>query len=93
MNERIERTEAGIDSLRSRMDADARFRRAMSGYDPRDVQAYVENVKRIFAQQTKAAKQEQDDLLAQLPGPHHGGPDAAGRRHLISTTVSQISAL
>ncbi len=61
-----ERTEAGIDSLRSRMDADARFRRAMSGYDPRDVQAYVENVKRIFAQQTKAAKQEQDDLLAQL---------------------------
>lgn len=66
MNERIERTEAGIDSLRSRMDADARFRRAMSGYDPRDVQAYVENVKRIFAQQTKAAKQEQDDLLAQL---------------------------
>jgi hypothetical protein len=66
MNERIERTEAGIDSLRSRMDADARFRRVMSGYDPRDVQAYVENVKRIFAQQTKAAKQEQDNLLAQL---------------------------
>jgi len=48
------------------MDADARFRRAMSGYDPRDVQAYVENVKRILAQQTKAAKQEQEDLLAQL---------------------------
>lgn len=66
MNERIERTEAGIDSLRSRMDADARFRRTMSGYDPRDVQAYVENVKRVFAQQTKAAKQEQDDLLTQL---------------------------
>lgn len=66
MSERIERTEVGIDSLRSRMDADARFRRVMSGYDPRDVQAYVENVKRIFAQQSKAAKQEQDDLLAQL---------------------------
>lgn len=48
------------------MDADARFRRAVSGYDPRDVQAYVENVKRILAQQTKAAKQEQEDLLAQL---------------------------
>ncbi|PKM39287.1 MAG: hypothetical protein CVV04_11255 [Firmicutes bacterium HGW-Firmicutes-9] len=66
MKERLERNEAGIDSLRSRMDADARFRRAMSGYDPRDVQAYVENVKRILAQQTKAAKQEQEDLLAQL---------------------------
>ncbi|MBA4347367.1 MAG: hypothetical protein C0413_00740 [Clostridiales bacterium] len=66
MNERMERTEIGIDSLRSRMDADARFRRSMSGYDPRDVRAYVENVKRIFAQQTKAAKQEQEALLAQL---------------------------
>jgi len=66
MNERIERNEEGIDSLRSRMDADARFRRSLSGYDPQDVRAYVENVKRIFAQQTKAAKLEQDQLLAQL---------------------------
>jgi len=66
MNERIERNEEGIDSLRSRMDADARFRRSFSGYDPQDVRAYVENVKRIFAQQTKAAKLEQDQLLAQL---------------------------
>ncbi|MEN6637003.1 MAG: hypothetical protein ABFC56_14205 [Clostridiaceae bacterium] len=66
MSERIERTEEGIDSLRNRMDADARFRRSLSGYDPQDVRAYVENVKRIFAQQTKAAKQEQEDLIAQL---------------------------
>jgi hypothetical protein len=66
MSERIERTEEGIDSLRSRMDADARFRRSLSGYDPQDVRAYVENVKRIFAQQTRAAKQEQEDLIAQL---------------------------
>ena len=66
MSERIERTEEGIDSLRNRMDADARFRRSLSGYDPQDVRAYVENVKRIFAQQTRAAKQEQEDLLAQL---------------------------
>jgi len=66
MNEPIERTEEGIDSLRSRMDADARFRRSLSGYDPQDVRAYVENVKRIFAQQSRAAKQEQEDLIAQL---------------------------
>ena len=66
MSERIERNEEGIDSLRNRMDADARFRRSLSGYDPQDVRAYVENVKRIFAQQTRAAKQEQEDLLAQL---------------------------
>ncbi len=66
MSESIERTEEGIDSLRNRMDADARFRRSLSGYDPQDVRAYVENVKRIFAQQTKAAKQEQEDLIAQL---------------------------
>ena len=66
MNERIERNEGGIDSLRSRMDADARFRRSLSGYDPQDVRAYVENVKRIFAQQTQAAKLEQEQLLAQL---------------------------
>lgn len=66
MNERIERNEEGIDSLRNRMDADARFRRSLSGYDPQDVRAYVENVKRIFAQQAIAAKQEQEDLIAQL---------------------------
>ncbi len=66
MNEAIERNAEGIDSLRSRMDADARFRRSLSGYDPQDVRAYVENVKRIFAQQTRAAKQEQEDLIAQL---------------------------
>ena len=66
MNEQIERNAEGIDSLRSRMDADARFRRTLSGYDPQDVRAYVENVKRIFVQQTRAAKQEQEDLIAQL---------------------------
>ena len=66
MNEPIERSAEGIDSLRSRMDADARFRRSLSGYDPQDVRAYVENVKRIFAQQARVAKQEQEDLIAQL---------------------------
>jgi hypothetical protein len=66
MNEPIERKGEGIESLRSRMDADARFRRTLSGYDPQDVRAYVENVKRIFAQQAKAAKQEQEDLIALL---------------------------
>lgn len=66
MNEAIEQNGEGIDSLRSRMDADARFRRTLSGYDPQDVRAYVENVKRIFAQQARAAKQEQEDLIAQL---------------------------
>lgn len=58
--------EKGIDSLRSQMDADARFRRALSGYDPHDVRMYVENVKRVFAQQAKAAKQEQEYLIIQL---------------------------
>lgn len=66
MNDRFEREEEGIDSLRSRMDADARFRRSLSGYDPQDVRNYVDNVKRIFAQQAMAAKREQEDLIAQL---------------------------
>ena len=66
MNETIERNAEGIDSLRSRMDADARFRRSLSGYDPQDVRNYVDNVKRIFAQQAMAAKREQEDLIAQL---------------------------
>ena len=66
MDERLDRNERGIDSLRSRMDSDARFRRAISGYDPQDVRAYVENVKRIFSQQAMAAKQEQEYLIAQL---------------------------
>ena len=66
MNEPNERSVEGIESLRNRMDSDARFRRALSGYDPQDVRAYVENVKRIFAQQAKAAKLEQENLIAQL---------------------------
>ena len=66
MDERLEQSERGIEYLRSRMDADARFRRAISGYDPQDVRAYVENVKRIFSQQAMAAKQEQEYLIAQL---------------------------
>ena len=66
MNDRFEREEEGIDSLRSRMDADARFRRSLSGYDPQDVRNYVDNVKRIFTQQAMAAKREQEDLIAQL---------------------------
>jgi cell division septum initiation protein DivIVA len=66
MNDRFEREEEGIDSLRSRMDADARFRRSLSGYDPQDVRNYVDNVKRIFVQQAMAAKREQEDLIAQL---------------------------
>ena len=66
MDERLDQSERGIDSLRSRMDADARFRRAISGYDPQDVRAYVENVKRIFSQQAMAAKQEQEYLISQL---------------------------
>ena len=66
MSERFEREDEGIDTLRSRMEADARFRRALSGYDPQDVHNYVDNVKRIFAQQARAAKREQEDLIAQL---------------------------
>ena len=66
MDERLDPSERGIDTLRSRMDADARFRRAISGYDPQDVRAYVENVKRIFSQQAMASKQEQEYLIAQL---------------------------
>lgn len=66
MSERFEREDEGIDTLRSRMEADARFRRTLSGYDPQDVHNYVDNVKRIFAQQARAAKQEQEDLIAQL---------------------------
>ena len=66
MNDRFEREEEGIDTLRSRMEADARFRRTLSGYDPQDVHNYVDNVKRIFAQQARAAKREQEDLIAQL---------------------------
>ncbi len=66
MSERFEREDEGIDTLRSRMEADARFRRTLSGYDPQDVHNYVDNVKRIFAQQARAAKREQEDLIAQL---------------------------
>ena len=56
----------GVDELRSRMDADARFHRVISGYDPGEVCAYVEEVRRVFFKQAKLAKQEQESLLSQL---------------------------
>lgn len=66
MSERADRREDGVESLRSRMDADARFRRVLSGYDPDEVRAYAEDVKRVFTQQAKAAKHEQETLISEL---------------------------
>ena len=66
MSERGDRREDGVESLRSRMDADARFRRVLSGYDPDEVRAYTEDVKRVFTQQAKAAKREQETLISEL---------------------------
>jgi len=66
MNDRQDQREPGVDALRSRMDADARFHRVLSGYDPDEVRAYLEDIKRVFSQQAKAAKQEQESLIAEL---------------------------
>ena len=66
MNDRQDQREPGVDALRSRMDADARFHRVLSGYDPDEVRAYLEDSKRVFSQQAKAAKQEQENLIAAL---------------------------
>lgn len=66
MSERIERGEEGVEALRSRMDADARFHRVLSGYDPDEVRAFLEEMKHVFARQTKAAKREQETLIAEL---------------------------
>jgi chromosome segregation ATPase len=59
-------TDSEVDSLRSRMDADARFHRVISGYDPDEVRSYLENIKYVFAQQAKASKQQQETLIADL---------------------------
>ncbi len=66
MSERADHRDDGVESLRSRMDADARFRRVLSGYDPDEVRAYAEDVKRVFTQQAKAAKHEQETLISEL---------------------------
>lgn len=66
MSELFEKREEGVDTLRCRMEADARFKRVFSGYDPNEVRAYVEHVKEVFAQQTKAAKQEQESLIFEM---------------------------
>ena len=66
MSERADHREDGVESLRSRMDADARFRRVLSGYDPDEVRAYAEDVKRVFTQQARAAKHEQETLISEL---------------------------
>lgn len=56
----------GVDALRSRMDADARFHRVLHGYDPDEVRECLDEMKMASAQQTKAAKAEQEGLLSQL---------------------------
>lgn len=66
MKERMEKPLDGVDELRSRMDADARFHRVISGYDPGEVCAYVEEVRREFFKQAKISKQERESLLSQL---------------------------
>jgi len=56
----------GVDSLRLRMDTEARFHRVLSGYDPEEVRECLEEMKRLSAQQTKAAKLEQETILRDL---------------------------
>lgn len=56
----------GVDALRSRMDADARFHRVLHGYDPDEVRECLDEMKMASAQQTKAARQEQESLLDQI---------------------------
>jgi DivIVA domain-containing protein len=48
------------------MDADARFHRVLSGYDPDEVRDFLEEMKRVFAQQAKASKREQETLIDEL---------------------------
>lgn len=38
-----------VQVLRSKMNADARFHRVLSGYDPEEVRAYVHEVRRDFS--------------------------------------------
>ncbi len=66
MKEYTEKAVESVETLRSRMDADARFRRVFSGYDPEEVRAYIEDVRHVYAKQAKAAKQEQESLISQL---------------------------
>ena len=56
----------GVYDLRSRTDADARFHRVLSGYDPQEVRAYMDEVRRVLSRQTNAAKQEEESLIVQI---------------------------
>ena len=56
----------GVDALRSRMDADARFHRVLHGYDPDEVRDCLDEMKMASVQQAKAARQEQEGLLDQI---------------------------
>lgn len=66
MNKATEHPEESVEALRSRMDADARFHRVLSGYDPEEVRQFLEEMKRTFALQAKAAKREQETLISDL---------------------------
>ena len=66
MDKGVKRREESVDALRSRMDADARFHRVLSGYDPDEVRDFLENMKQTFLQQAKAAKREMESIFADL---------------------------
>ena len=55
-----------VEVLRSRMDADARFQRVLSGYAPQEVRAYMDEVRRTLSRQANAAKQEEESLILQI---------------------------
>ena len=66
MSKETEHHEESMEALRSRMDADARFHRVLSGYEPEEVRQFLEEMKRTFALQAKAAKREQEILISDL---------------------------
>ncbi len=88
MNERRESRDEGVNALRTRMDADARFRRVVSGYDPSEVRAYVEQVKRVLAQQTIAAKQEQESLIFEM---NSAKSEIQARNYAITTLKETLA--
>ncbi|MPM05998.1 hypothetical protein SDC9_52293 [bioreactor metagenome] len=66
MDKELRRHEESVDALRNRMDADARFHRVLSGYDPDEVREYLEETRKTFSQQAKAAKREMESVFAEL---------------------------
>lgn len=78
----------GVEKLRSRVDDETRFKRALNGYDVREVNDYVSEMKHSLQKQACAAKLDQQQLMMDLDAAR---TENAAKEETILAQASELS--